>query len=375
MDLSHTRVETYLDCPQRYRFRYVDRIHEEPRVELEFGKLVHRVLEFLHDPKNATPPGMDRLAERYEEGWAEIPEMDGLDQYKSLGLSMLKNYYAAHLPLKEDVLAVEQDFRLPLDAHVLVGVMDRVGRSKDGTIIVTDYKTSRTLPTQPDVDKNKQVIIYHHSAQQLYPRHQVVVRLHYLKFDFVFETAPAQGAWIEVKSEMLRAAYGIESGHFAPKPGSVCEYCGYTTLCPAMRHLFEAKKEKTELFEGIDINEAVREYVELKEDTKASKAKIAELSKVINSFLDVKGYTRLFVDDIVLSRVRSNRITWDTDAVAAVLDRLGLLKDTLGVSLTRLKELLESDDISSEHRRLIESCSDHRYVDTLRYRFNYEDGD
>jgi RecB family exonuclease len=375
MELSNTRVETYLDCPQRYKFRYLDRIHEEPRVELEFGKLIHEVLQFLHHPKNTSQPTVDDLNSRYEKGWANLPELEGLQHYKPLGLTMLRNYHSAHLPLKEKILAVEQRFRLPLDDHALVGAMDRVGQDEDGNILITDYKTSKTLPTQPDVDRNKQVIIYHHSARELYPGRPVTVRLHFLRFDFLFESVPTEEAWIEVKSEMLRAAYGIQSGHFTPKPGWICEYCDYTTLCPAMRHLFEPKPEEAELFDGIDIEQAVREYVELKEGMKTSRLKTDELSSKIRSYLDAKGYTRLFVDDIVLSLVRSERRDWDEERLARVLAKLDLLQETLGIKMDRLKKLIESKGVAPEQKREIESCGDSRIIDTLRYRFRDEDVD
>jgi len=375
MEISNTRLETYLDCPQRYKLLYMDRIHEEPRVELEFGKLVHEVLRFVHDPANSSTPAFDEITAVYEKGWSALPDIEGLPEYRPLGLSMLRNYCSAHLPLNEEVLAVEQSFRLPLEDHMLKGVMDRVGRGRDGALTVTDYKTSRRLPTQPDIERSKQAIIYHHSAQKLYPGHPVSVKLHFLKFDFIFETVPTEDAWLEVKSEIMRAVYGIESGHFTPKPGWVCEYCGYTALCPAMRHIFEAGKGETELPDGTDIDDAVREYVELKETIKSSRIKIEELSERIRSYMDSKGFTRLFVDDVVLSRVRSRRQEWDEEKLAQVLARLGLLKDVLGIRLEKLKSLAESGSLTPEQRIEIESCRNSRQLDMLRYKFVDEDTD
>jgi putative RecB family exonuclease len=372
MNLSYTRVETYLDCPQRYKFKYVDRIHEEPRPELEFGKLIHKILEFIHDPRNLTIPGVDLVMEKYEQSWASLPEVEGLEPYRQVGREMLRNYYSAHVPGPDEVLAVEQKFRLPMDDHRLVGVMDRVDRTADGTIVITDYKTSKRLPTQPDLARNKQVVIYHHSAGKLYPDHPALVRLHFLKFDFFFESVPDRDAWTEVKGELLRAAYGIEGGHFSPKPGSICEYCGYVNLCPAMRHLFEARGEESEARGGVNVKQAVREYVRLKENIKESEAKIDELSKQIKAYMDEKGFTRLFVDEILLSRTKMRKWMWDEDKLAAVLEKLGILREVLGIKYEKLRELLDSETVSEDKRRDIESCRRSRQIDVLRYRFRDE---
>ncbi len=375
MDLSYTRVETYLDCPQRYKFRYLDRIHEEPRPELEFGKLMHEMLEFLHDPRNPSVPSINLVMERYEKGWTSLPEVEGLEPYRQLGREMLRNYYSAHVPARDQVLAVEQKFRLPLDDHSLVGVMDRVDRTADGTIVITDYKTSRRLPTQPDLARNKQVVIYHHSAGELYPGHPAVVRLQFLKFDFLFEAVPDRDAWIEVKGELLRAAYGIEGGHFSPKPGSICEYCGYVNLCPAMRHLFEARSEESETQDGVEVKGAVREYVRLKESIKESEAKIEELSEKIKAYMDEEGYTRLFVDEILLSRTKMRKWIWDEKKLTGVLEKLGMLKEALGIKSEKLRRLLDSRTLSEDKKRDIESCRKSRQIDVLRYRFRGEEDD
>lgn len=333
------------------------------------------MLEFLQSPKNLATPSLEELLNRFEQRWAELPEVEGLADYRPLGLEMLRNYYRAHVPLEEKVLAVEQRFHVPLNQHVLNGVMDMVSRDKDGTIVITDYKTSRTLPTQPDVDRNQQMAIYSHCAQQLYPDRPILTRLHFLRFDFIFETKPTEETWLAVKHRLLDAASGIESEQFDPSPGPICEYCGYVNLCPAMRHLFERQKKESEIFDGIDIAQAVREYVELKEDAKASRAKIDELAGRIKAYLNAKGYTRLFVDGIVLSRVKAKRHEWDKERLIEVLNRLDLTGEVLGVRDDMVEELLESGRISPEQKSAIESCRNIKHTCSLRYKFKDEGED
>lgn len=375
MELSHSKVQTYVSCPQRYKFRYVDKKPEKPRAYLEFGRLIHEVLEFLHDPRNMETPLLEQVLEEFEKGWGRLPDVEDMSDYRPLGVEMLNNYYHAHVPLKEEVLAVEQRFRLPLEDHFLVGVLDRVSRSEDGTILITDYKTSKALPTQPDVDKDQQLIIYHHFAHDLYPGRPILMRLHFLKFDFIFETEPTDEAWACAREQVLGAAHAIQSGRFDPTPGRICGYCDYQNLCPAMRHLFKARDEQAEIFDEVDIKDAVREYVKLKENGRSANAQMDELARKIKGYMKAEGYTRLFVDNIVMSQVKTRRPKWDEERLAEALNYLGLVEEVQGVRQDMVEALLESDAISAEQKRELESCREIKYTYSLRYKFKNEDED
>ncbi|TET43816.1 PD-(D/E)XK nuclease family protein [candidate division TA06 bacterium] len=375
MELSHSKVQMYLSCPQRYKFHYVDRLPEKPHANLEFGKLIHEVLEFLHNPRNMKTPALEELMEEFEKRWSKLPETEGMADYKPLGIKMLEDYYQVYVPLEEEVLAVEQRFRLPLENHTLVGVLDRVSRSKDGTILITDYKTSKTLPTQPEVDKDPQMTIYHHFAHDLYPGRPILMRLHFLKFDFLFETKPTDEAWTAAKKRVLGAASAIESGQFDPTPGGLCKYCDYMNLCPAMKHLFKSEDEQTEVFDGIDIKDTVREYIRLKEIVRTSNAQVDELATKIEGYMGVEGYTRLFVDNIVMSQVKTRRPKWDEERLIEVLNNLGLVEEVQGVREDMVNKLLDSDAISAEQKRELESCREIRFSYSLRYKFKGEDKD
>jgi putative RecB family exonuclease len=48
--LSYSSYRTYLECPLRWKFLYVDRIPETPRGYFTFGRVIHSVLEELVRP-------------------------------------------------------------------------------------------------------------------------------------------------------------------------------------------------------------------------------------------------------------------------------------------------------------------------------------
>jgi putative RecB family exonuclease len=48
--LSYSSYSTYLECPLRWKFLYIDRLPEVPRGYFTFGRVVHSVLEELVRP-------------------------------------------------------------------------------------------------------------------------------------------------------------------------------------------------------------------------------------------------------------------------------------------------------------------------------------
>src|SRR5260370_5469095 len=65
--LSHSSISLYQDCPQKYKFKYIDGIPEKPRHFFSFGQSVHLALEFFYGGKTPTPPALGALLKNYKE--------------------------------------------------------------------------------------------------------------------------------------------------------------------------------------------------------------------------------------------------------------------------------------------------------------------
>src|SRR5690349_4188995 len=87
---SHSSVSTYLECPLRWKFLYVDRLPEAARGYFSFGRTVHAVLEELLRPFVAEP-STSSAAERQRrlDDWGAIgprtgPRLLGPDEVLAL---------------------------------------------------------------------------------------------------------------------------------------------------------------------------------------------------------------------------------------------------------------------------------------------------
>src|SRR5689334_5561211 len=67
--LSHSSIGLYRTCPQRWKFRYIDKVPEKPKSFFSFGKSVHAGLEFLFEKLNEPLPALDDLLVNYKNTW------------------------------------------------------------------------------------------------------------------------------------------------------------------------------------------------------------------------------------------------------------------------------------------------------------------
>ncbi|MBL7197071.1 MAG: PD-(D/E)XK nuclease family protein [Candidatus Omnitrophica bacterium] len=90
--LSHSQITLYLQCPLKYKFKYIDGLKEKPRSYLSFGKSVHGALEFLFGSKFQTPPSQEEVLVKYTKVWIKEGYKDKKeeDQYLEYGKSIIK---------------------------------------------------------------------------------------------------------------------------------------------------------------------------------------------------------------------------------------------------------------------------------------------
>jgi len=96
--LSHSSISSYQVCPQKWKFRYVDKIPELPRSYFSFGKSVHAGLEFLFSRVLETLPSLDDLLAQYKTGWISQGYESSAQEkwFFQEGERILRGFFAKH---------------------------------------------------------------------------------------------------------------------------------------------------------------------------------------------------------------------------------------------------------------------------------------
>jgi RecB family exonuclease len=241
-----TRLATWLDCPRRYRMTYLDRPSPQkgpPWGHNSLGASVHNALAgwWRLPLKQRTVAAAGTLLDRgwIDEGFAD--ETQSVRQ-RERAREMVQGYVSALDPADEP-LGVERTVATRTDLIAVSGRIDRLD-SRQGELVVVDYKSGRHLLTVDDARSSLALAIYAIAAGRVLRRPCHQVELHHLPTGEVI-------AWSHTEESLarhLRRAEGIaeecavadermregraDDTVFPPRPGPSCGWCDYRRHCP-----------------------------------------------------------------------------------------------------------------------------------------------
>jgi len=254
---SNSRIETFEQCPRKYKFRYVDNVRTESEgVEAFVGKRVHETLEKLYrDLKLAKLNGLDDLLRFYESEWEKnwhgkvrvVREGITPGHYFALGQQCIADYYKHYHPFNQaKTLGLEERIEMKLQdgdkTYTVQGYIDRLSWVPETeTYEIHDYKTGHTVPTQEDADQDRQLALYQLGLMQRWPdAKNVKLVWHYLAADKTIVSSRTTADLQTLEREVIDAIHDIEKesqlGRWEVRVSRLCEWCEYKSLCPAWKH-------------------------------------------------------------------------------------------------------------------------------------------
>ncbi len=247
---SHSRLSSFEDCPKKFHFRYVLRVPSETEsVEQFVGKRVHEVLERLYIATGkGFVPTLAQVLKRFELLWDEhyiedririVRRENSIAFYRSIGERCLTHYYRRFYPFDGDeTLALEKPVQFSLDEHGsyrLRGVVDRIVRASDEAIEIHDYKTSRRIPSQKRLDRDRQLALYQLALAESYGADQPVRLVwHYLQHDKVRTSTRTPEQLEDLRGQTIELIDKIRvEKNFETRTSPLCGWCEYRDICPA----------------------------------------------------------------------------------------------------------------------------------------------
>jgi superfamily I DNA/RNA helicase/RecB family exonuclease len=154
---SVSAAEVWLECPRRFYYKNVLRLDDEAGLSATIGSALHEILRAFHTEfaDFSAPAAVDvprwiaRLLELREAVWTTIAFDSAAKRvaYTMFADRVLAAYAGA---LAEDaekrpftVIALEQSVQSTYGTGAMVGKIDRVDRTIDGSLVLRDYKSGR----------------------------------------------------------------------------------------------------------------------------------------------------------------------------------------------------------------------------------------
>lgn len=246
---SHSRLSTFEDCPKRFYYRYVQRIPSTTEgIEAFVGKRVHEVLERLYiAARKGLVPSLAKVVFRYNQLFEEHYDADKIrivrrgtqvDFYRSYGERCLRDFYLRHYPFDgNETLGVEERVQFALDErgeYRVQGIIDRLVRGRDGGIEIHDYKTSRRMPTQQELDGDRQLGLYQIGLARRFPKQPIRLVWHFLRHDRLHRSTRSPEQLESLREETIAAIDRVRAEYeFKPRPSGLCDWCEYNDRCPS----------------------------------------------------------------------------------------------------------------------------------------------
>lgn len=344
MRISYSGIETYIQCPQKFKFRQIDKIKTKKSKVLVFGTIIHSALKFLHSKEMVIPP-LEKVLEHYKNIWNKEVFTDSQEEeiYFSQGESILKNYYAKNDLGSVKILGLETPFEVPIGNHILAGKIDRIDIIGENEFEIIDYKTSKTLPAQEKVDDNLQLSLYRVGISNRWPNlklNRVKLSLYFLKHNIKLSTSRTNEELETTKNEVLKVVSEIEKGKFFPTPSGLCDYCEYKNICPMWKHQLPDQEESIKDQE--ELKNILKEFFEIRDRIQSDSEKLEKLKLLIGKYCDKNNLERVFGENGYITRSLQKRYGYDFDKIRFILEPLGIWDQVLKVDNVKLKKVADS---------------------------------
>jgi putative RecB family exonuclease len=292
--LTPSKVTTFKECALAFRLSAIDKLPEPPSLQAFRGTVVHRALELLMWDE---PQGGRTLTGAFGKLESALEELLVSEEGTALGLAgtelvdlkeeaheLLRNYFVLEDPNSVRVIgtelrlqveiglppgpsrlglpgvdetAVAQDVANPyLDAIDrpddqgrqrgegtskplrLRGVIDRLELDEQGELVVTDYKTGKAPGLSQEQARLGGVHFYAFLCEHVLGRRPARVQLFHLREPLAICSTPSEQSITGLERQATAIWAAVKRAcmleDFRPKPGPLCDWCGFHAYCPAM---------------------------------------------------------------------------------------------------------------------------------------------
>lgn len=243
--LSPSRVQSFTKCPLAFRFASIQNLPDPGSVSTLKGTIVHRVLELLYglEPGSRT---LDAALDLFPQAWAESIVTDDFlrlcldaaqnETMQSECRTLIAQYFDIEDPTTIEPVGTELRIEARMGRLELRGIIDRLDRAADGTLVINDYKTGRApLPSQQQ-ERFAAMHFYAWLCAESLGERPSEMRLIYVPSKQVLSATPTEQSIRFLPKRTAAVFNAIEqactTGVFRTQKGSLCSFCSFKRWCP-----------------------------------------------------------------------------------------------------------------------------------------------
>ncbi len=273
--MSNSRLNSYTNCPLKYKFSYEEGIKGFPSPYLHFGSVVHTALERFHSKfdLHGDEGNLDELIKEYEKAWDEIKRdmfeqasgspycrwkvaladsdasqediRKALEKFSTVyesdeeeekfykrGIHLLEDYFKDNQANPNKIVDIERALIMTIRGVDILAYIDRIEKTPDGELEIVDYKTGQRIMNKEAIDSDSQAIIYTMMAKKKWNKKLNNFYFYFLSNRDRIPCDPNPIMKEAICEQIIDTERNIRYKKFDAKQGPLCGWCDYEVICP-----------------------------------------------------------------------------------------------------------------------------------------------
>jgi putative RecB family exonuclease len=357
--LSATRISSFLRCKLKYWFQYHQRLPKVSNPSFKLGLAVHESLELAGkiwlEKEKFTKTDIKKILEHYD----KVSVREGIDDMSIHieGKELVKNRLNSFLSGTK-LLGLETKFGFndknsidikTKDDVPLMGAIDKVEEIDEDTLLIVDYKTSKTAPTPDQLRTDVQLSIYDLVSQKLWPGYKrIILSLDLLKSDIVYTYRTADE---RAEFEDYLKVIHEEMSSFTKKQAKAdlnifCPWCDYKDYCETYEKACQKSNYEFLPILNYSDEQLVKEWNEIKSVIKILEGRERELGMVLMEKIKQTS-ENIMGEDLEVYVRQNSRTTYDLDTIYKLVPNDDFAK-LVGINKKSVERYLNSNPAIKE---------------------------
>ena len=243
--VSSTRISSFTSCKQKYWFNYYSKMPKVSNPSFKLGTAVHESLELAgqiwKEKEKFSEEDIKKILEKYD----TVSVNEGIEDYevhaegRELVSKRVRNFLTGNkiigLEIKFGFWGEDSGNDITSELGVpVMGAIDKVEELSEDTIIIIDYKTSKTAPTSSQMRNDVQLSLYDMVARKMYPQYKrVILALDLLKSEmlYTYRTNEQRQAFEYYLKAVYDQMLALREEDVKASLNMFCPWCDFKDYC------------------------------------------------------------------------------------------------------------------------------------------------